>query len=266
MCPAANGATFGRDGIVPVRPLILADAATAMRDSIWRRIEAHTAARRDQPPTWHNVQLPSFKPIKQRSVFRPLIDSLPLAAILDEVLGPSEWEPSASGVQVLFTFPNTPTWTLPHHFWHLDTPIEPATPTTAIKVFCCLDTVTAGAGGTLALAGSHRLVDRYSAQLPVDERAMNTASMRRFLKTDPWTRDLIRPSDEPARTQRLMGSPHDADGITLAIVEMTGDTGDGYVTDIHTIHCVAPNAADRPRVMVATVFRRIAPNATTTRH
>lgn len=266
MYPAANGASFGHDGIVPVRPLISDDAATAMRDAIWRRIEAHTMARCGQPSTWRNVQLPSFKPIKQRSVFRPLIESPSLAVILDEIFGPSQWEPLASGVQVLFTLPNTDTWVLPHHFWHLDTHLEPVTPTSAIKVFCCLDTVTAGGGGTLALAGSHRLIDRYSASLPSQQEAMNTATMRTFLATDSWTRELIRPGDEPARTRRLMGSTHDADGITLGVVEMTGEAGDGYVTDIHTIHCVAPNALQRPRVMLAAVFRRITTDATSTRN
>jgi hypothetical protein len=88
--------------------------------------------------------------------------------------------------------------------------------------------------------------------------------MRMFLTTDPWTRELIRPGEEPDRTRRLMGGRHDADGIELGIVEMTGQPGDAYVTDIHTVHCVAPNAQDQPRMMLAAIFRRILTDATPT--
>ena len=248
--------TFRSTGVVTVRQAFSPDAAGAMRDAIWRRVEAHTTARRNVPSSWTTVRLPSFKPLKQRSVFRAVAHSATLAAWLDAIFGPRGWQPSGSGVQILFTFPNTPVWTLPHHFWHMDCGFEAAFPTTMVKVFACLDTVAAGGGGTLALAGSHRLVDRYSAGLPHDQRAGNTASMRRFLNTDVWTRELIRPGAEPDRSRRLMADRHDATGIEVEIVEMTGEPGDVYITDIHTLHCVAPNAHDRPRTMLGAVFHR----------
>ena len=257
MPDASIGDTFGTAGIVPVRQAFSTDAAAAMRDTIWRRIEAQTPARRDQPVTWRNVLLPSFKPIKRRGVFRLITESPALAAALDIVLGPSAWEPTGSGVQVLFTFPNADTWILPHHLWHMDVGFGPAVPPTLVKVFCCVDSVAVGRGGTLALAGSHRMVDRYGASLPDDQRAGNGASMRKFLDTDPWTHELIRTGDEPSRTRRLMGGRHDAAGIDLEILEMTGEPGDAFITDIHTFHCVAPNAADRPRIMLGTLYRRL---------
>jgi Phytanoyl-CoA dioxygenase (PhyH) len=256
MSEVSIGDTFGERGVVRVRDAFSRDAANAMLDTIWQRVEAHTPARRQQPDTWHQVRLPSFKPIKQRPAFRPLIDSPALATALDVVFGLYAWEPSGSGVQVLVTFPNTDTWTLPHYLWHMDAGFGPAVPTEMVKVFCCVDTVAVGGGGTLALAGSHRLVDRYSNSLPVERRAGNSVSWRRFLNTDPWTRELVRAGDEPARTNRLMGGRHDADGIDLEIIEMTGEPGDVYITDIHTFHCVAPNASDRPRIMLGAVYRR----------
>jgi hypothetical protein len=108
----------------------------------------------------------------------------------------------------------------------------------------------------LALAGSHRLVDRYSADAPEGPLVGNSVSWRRLLNRENWTRELIRPGDEPARTTKLMASRGDADGVELRIVEMTGEPGDVYITDIHTFHCVAPNASNRPRIMLGRLFRR----------
>ena len=247
---------FATTGVVAVRHAFSPEAAASMRDAIWRRIEAQTTARRDDPTTWRGVRPPSFKPIKQRPVFRAATASDAVQSSLDEIFGPGAWQPSRSGVQVLFTFPNAERWTLPDELWHIDSNYEPALPTTMVKVFCCVDAVEVGGGGTLALAGSHRFADRYCAGLPVDERAGNVGAWRRCLNTDVWTRELIRPGPEPERIHRLMGTSHDADGIELGIIEMTGEPGDVYITDIHTFHCVAPNAGDRPRMMLGVIYHR----------
>jgi hypothetical protein len=247
---------FRTDGVVAVRQAFSREAAIAMQGTIWRRVEGQTAARRDDPSSWQAVALPSFKPIKQRSVFHPIAESSAVRTALDEIFGPSEWEPSGSGVQVLMTLPNATRWTLPHHLWHMDGDFEPIAPTTMVKLFCCVDTVDPGGGGTLALTGSHRLVDGYCADLRGDTRVGNSVSWRRLLTRSSWTRDLVRPGEEPARTNRLMVSPGEADGVELRIVEMTGAPGDVYITDIHTFHCVAPNASRRPRIMIGRLFRR----------
>ena len=245
-------------GVVFVRDVFSSDAAAAMRDAVWRRIEGYTTACRDHPETWTSVRLPSFQPIKQRSVFRAFIASAALRSSLDAIFGPGSWHQSGRGVQVLFTFPNTDRWTLPHELWHIDSSFGPVAPTTTVKVFCCVDNVDVGGGGTLALAGSHRFADRYSVGLRVEQRAGNTAAWRRCLNTDSWTRELIRAGREPERTERMMTASHDGDGIELGIVEMTGEPGDVYITDIHTFHCVAPNASGRPRIMLGALFQRTA--------
>lgn len=246
---------FHTDGIARVGDAFSPQSAGAMGDAIWRRIEAHTSARRDDPSTWAGVTLPSFKPIKQRPVFRAATESASLATALDAVFGAGAWRPSRSGVQVLFTFPNATTWVLPHSLWHMDTGFGPVTPTRMVKVFCCLDCHEPGGGATLALAGSHRLVERYRRGLDGEALAGNTTTWSRMLRQDPWTRELINRGAEPERTERLMGSVRDIDGVPVRLVEMTGRAGDAFVTDIHTFHCAAPNACDRPRLMVACVFQ-----------
>ena len=247
---------FGRAGVVALRGAFTRDEADAMKAAIWRRVESVTTARRDDPSTWCDVALPSFKPLKRRGVFAPAIHNAALAGALDGIFGPGAWTPSRSGVQVLMTFPNASSWTLPHHLWHMDAGFGRVTPTTMVKVFCCVDHVRSGGGGTLALAGSHRLVDRDIREGTDGPRAGNTVAWRRFLSRDAWTRTLINPGAEPARTTRLLGERGDIDGIEVGVVEMTGEPGDVFVTDIHTFHCVAPNALDQPRMMLGVVFAR----------
>ena len=247
---------FGRAGVVALRGAFTRDEADAMKAAIWRRVESQTTARRDDPSTWCDVALPSFKPLKRRGVFAPAIHNAELAGALDGIFGRGAWAPSGSGVQVLMTFPNATSWTLPHHLWHTDAGFGRVTPTTMVKVFCCVDDVRQGRGGTLALAGSHRLVDRDAREGSEGPRPGNSAAWRRFLSRDGWTRDLINPGAEPARSRRLLGEPAEIDGIEVGVVEMTGAPGDVFVTDIHTFHCVAPNALDRPRMMLGVVFSR----------
>ena len=47
------------------------------------------------------------------------------------------------------------------------------------------------------------------------------------MKHDPWFRALARTDDpDPDRSARFMGSDHDADGIGVRVVELTGRPGD----------------------------------------
>jgi hypothetical protein len=46
---------------------------------------------------------------------------------------------------------------------------------------------------------------------------------------------------------------------------MTGEPADAYITDIHTFHCVAPNARNQPRIMLGTLYRRSQPTSLTIR-
>jgi len=225
--------TFNTWGVVAVRSAFSANAAAAMKDVIWNRLHAQTTARRDAPASWSRVVQPSFKPLKRRSEFHAVNETPAIRASLDAIFGERTWQPSGSGVQVLMTFPNAETWVLPHHLWHMDAGFASSTPTTIVRAFCCVDVVERGGGGTLALAGSHRLVDRYHRDLSASQREGNSASWRRFLNTDPWTRELIRPGREPERTRRLMDADTDVDGVGMNIVEMIGEPGDVYLTTSH---------------------------------
>ena len=44
--------------------------------------------------------------------------------------------------------------------------------------------------------------------------------------------------------------------VALQVMELTGAPGDGYLVDLRTLHSGAPNAADRPRMMITDRFIR----------
>lgn len=236
--------------------MFTAAEAAEMRDVIWGRIERTTHARRREPASWIDVPPIGFKPIKGRTAFKPPIQSSRLHRVLDEVFGGDQWQRQGSGAQILVTFPSNPPWVLPHHLWHMDSGFGPVTPTAHVKCFLCVDVVDPTGGGTLALAGSHRLVDRYQQTLSEPDREGNAGTWGRFMRAHEWTRDLVNPGAEPQRTRRLTTQAVTIDGVDVRVVEMTGQPGDGYLTDLHTFHCVAPNTLARPRIMLGLVFKR----------
>ena len=70
------------------------------------------------------------------------------------------------------------------------------------------------------------------------------------MKHDPWFRALARTDDpDPDRNARFMESDHDADGIPVRVVELTGRPGDVVLTHPWTLHHSAPNVASYPRMM-----------------
>ena len=44
--------------------------------------------------------------------------------------------------------------------------------------------------------------------------------------------------------------------VALRVMELTGQPGDVWVMDLRVLHSAAPNAADRPRLMVTHRFLR----------
>ena len=249
--------TFDDRGVVRVPGAFSRSQASAMADAIWRHVDRNTPCRRHDPATW-DARPVSFKRLKQHAAFDHLITNPSVAGALDVIFGPRGWTPAKAGPQILMTFPNVPAWHLPHRLWHTDASFAPRTfPTFGVKLFACVEPVRPGGGGTLTIAGSHRLVERYRPTLPRDARAAMSSLWGGFMRQDPWLRELAR--EARGGDTSMMREVHDADGIPLEIVELTGEPGDVWITHLHTFHCVAPNALDTPRMMIAQAVSRNEP-------
>ena len=212
--------------------------------------------RRDDPATW---RIPGawvgLKAIREEPLYRSL-DSPPLRAALDAVLGESAWrEPRDWGGFLVTMADCAPEeWTLPARGWHVDAHFtRDPDARFGIRVFTFLDAVAPRSGGTLVVRGSHRLVRRYVAAMTAEERESGYARLRdRFCASDPWLAELTSgDAAAPGRVERFLGASHAIEGVEVGVEELTGSPGDVVLAHPWILHVTAPHAGDRPRMMLA---------------
>ncbi len=227
--------SFETDGLVHLPGALEREQAAQMADAVWQFLERKTDNRRRQPDTWSGWDgqpALSFKTLRKHSAFNALMQSSAVCAALDGVFGAGGWEKPKPGAQILMTFPNAAEWSLPTAGWHMDTGFaRPSWPTYGVKLFVLIGDIEPGGGATLALRGTHQLVEDYTATLPPAERAGDMQAMTKFLRTTGILGEL-------------------SAGACGRVVEMCGNAGDVYVTHVHTFHCKAPNSAATPRMML----------------
>jgi hypothetical protein len=241
---------FERDGIVRLNKAFTAEQASAIRDTVWRHVERRSDVLLSDPATWATKLQITFKPLKGKAVFAPLIDNPSVGLALDAIFGQNGWlPPKAPGAQILLTLPTTGPWVLPSG-WHMDCGFaQPTWPVFAVKLFAFFDEVDAEGGGTLLLSGSHRLVERYAKTLPPGTGG-NGVTWGRFMKQDPWLNELRRGGTAEEPNRHLLDTEHAVDGIPMRAVELTGSPGDVVITHLHVFHSAAPNVGSRPRQML----------------
>jgi ectoine hydroxylase-related dioxygenase (phytanoyl-CoA dioxygenase family) len=146
--------------------------------------------------------------------------------------------------QVLFTPPNATSWTVPHKIWHLDMPRLGGSSLPGVQMFSFLDTVAPGSGGTLVVAGSHRLLN--------DRGRISSKKAKGLLKREPYFRDLLKPRE--GERQHFLEEPGHVGDVVLQVVELCGEPGDVFLMDMRVLHTLAPNASRAPRLMVTQRF------------
>ena len=91
--------------------------------------------------------------------FEALLEEPALLAAVEALLGGGAFDRIVyPRPAVLFTLPNSDTWTVPTG-WHVDTPRLASGRRPGVQLFTFLDTVEPRGGGTLVVAGSHRLLN-----------------------------------------------------------------------------------------------------------
>jgi len=165
--------------------------------------------------------------------------------------------PPASGAdeafsrpQLLFTPPGARHWFVPNTIWHVDVPRLGEAGAPGVQIFILLDDIPPGGGATLVLAGSHRLLnDRVRRSKDVKKSLKRRPYFQHLMGPRPQDRDPSDGSHTDPDSARLLNQPgHDGD-IPLQVVEMDGQAGDVYITDLRLLHTLAPNASPRPRLM-----------------
>lgn len=193
--------------------------------------------------SWHFEQtapdsgMALIKPLNQHQAIAELASGETFTAASELADYPLEAEGRPA---LLFTLPNATTWTVPYQNWHLDQPRLPEGGVTGVQIFAILDRVEAGGGGTVAVAGSHRLLN--------EGVRMSSADLRKKLMQEAYFSELM--SNSPGDRMRFLNETGQVGDVELKVVEMTGEPGDMYFVDMRVLHAFAANTLRVPRIML----------------
>jgi hypothetical protein len=224
------------------------DAIDRMRERLWRMLE-HRGAMRDDPSTWSSGSTTNLKGLRKGDP--DLHDNRVVAGALDELIGPGAWRTGHHWGQVLVTFPNAERWDVPHRPWHLDYGYDyPRDVIWGVNIFLCIDDVLPRGGGTVVLDRSPQLIGHFVDGLRPAERTQKQHRLA-FQASHPYLTALADPSETEDRVARFVDVETEVHGVCTRVVELTGVAGDVTICHPWTVHNVAPNALDRPRMMRA---------------
>jgi hypothetical protein len=146
--------------------------------------------------------------------------------------------------QLLVTLPGSQISTIG---WHADCPRLASGRRPGVQLFTFLDTLGSGGGGTLMIAGSHRLLN--------EGRCIREKELRGLLCQHTFFQELY--TGEPVSMEdrvRWVDKAGAVGDVALEVVELTGAPGDAYFTDLRVLHAGSPNASARPRMMATHRF------------
>lgn len=236
-------------GVLRLAGLLSTDRVRRAREHVQRRLEPLGLWRDGEwrlgavpTPQWPDTGLKPSKAIGNRHPdVEALIEEPALLATVDALLGGCPFERGMyRRPQVLFTLPNADTWTPPTG-WHVDVPRLASGRCPGVQLFACLDRVEPCGGGTVVVAGSHRLCN--------EGRHLRVKDLAQRLRREAFFRDLYSGAPLPGRS----GAVGD---VALELLELTGAPGDAWLMDLRVLHAAAPNASNRPRMMATHRFVR----------
>ena len=250
---------FKRLGYIKVHAFTPEDAAE-MVDIVWRRLEKYGIHRED-PSRWKAVYPGGLsQTVRRIRIFREAITD-EFVATVDQLLGRDVWKHSRDWGMLLFTFPSVErkTWDVTPKQWHWHgDPLRNSAQLRDLFMFSFLSQVHAGGGGTLIVEGSHHVVCRFFRELMPEQLEMKARDLKKiFYAHHPWLKALSGKGGDDDRRQKFMSESTDVFGYPLRVVELTGDPGAAYITNMSTIHAASMNVLDRPRFMRALAIHQV---------
>jgi ectoine hydroxylase-related dioxygenase (phytanoyl-CoA dioxygenase family) len=247
---------FDRSGIVSVPGAIASREAAKMCDRVWDTLGRRFKIRRDDSDTWKARRVAGFHDLPKAENFAE-IGSPAVCEALDNLLGDRNWQRPERWGSLLVTFPeSTERWDIPHKSWHLDFPAPSRVQGLfAVRIFVCLAKLRPAGGGTLFLAGSHRLVQDLADKEPAEK--LRSAEAREGLIRDyPWVKGLCSFDETVDRVRQFVKGGAVIGDVNVRVIEMTGEAGDVFMTHPLMLHAGSRNCARDPRlVLSSTVYR-----------
>jgi Phytanoyl-CoA dioxygenase (PhyH) len=246
---------FARSGILRIPGAIASRDAEKMCNVVWTALHRRYEIRREVPDTWKARRISGMHDLPRSETFAQ-IGSPPVREALDDLLGRRNWEPPERWGSLLVVFPESrEQWEVPHQAWHLDYPARSLPGLFAVRIFSCLAKLPPGSGGTLFVAGSHRLVENLARDGNV-ERLKSADARNGLIRTCSWVKELCSRDSADTRVQRFMERSEVSGDVELRVIEMTGEPGDVLLTHPLLLHAPARNCASIPRIVLSsTVFR-----------
>lgn len=243
-------AAFERDGVLRLPGLMSSETARRARDVVfWRLTELglwdKASNRLTGPrPQWPSTGLrPGQVLTSARAEVADLFEDPAVAGIVSAALGGRDLDRTMHPrPQILVSLPNCEEWRTPDG-WHTDYPRLASGESPGVQIFAFLGQVEPQGGGTLVLAGSHRLLN--------NNGALRAKKISRFLRGDAFFRGLYEGRVGSELPEGVVT------GVPVRVVELTGAPGDAWLTDLRVLHSASPNAAHRPRMMATHRYVRV---------
>ena len=247
---------FDRGGVIRIDGLLSADRVRRTREHVERRLALLGYWRDGEwrldaapKPVWPDHGPKTSKVVgNNHPDVAALLDEPALLDAVDTLLDGRPFDRTIhKRPQVLFTLPNAGQWLLPSG-WHADGVRLTSSECPGVQLFACLDLVEARGGGTLLIAGSHRLFNV--------GRVVRAKEFNRWLARQPFFRELLAMGGSTAFADGSALPTGAIDGVELEVLEVTGQPGDAYLLDMRMLHAGSPNASTRPRIMATHRFWR----------
>ncbi|MGC2494527.1 phytanoyl-CoA dioxygenase family protein [Candidatus Binatus sp.] len=261
---------FDRYGIVRMPGAVGKAAADEMLTTVWDCLRDRYHLHRGAPDTWPEPQRQSAGGLQQiggahrylgthhipKSVTFEQVGNTAVCGAVDDLLGSGNWQRPERWGSLLVTFPeSTERWEVPCTNWHLDFPASqsPSGPA-GVRIFTCLAKLPECGGGTVFVAGSHRLVEKAAR---AGEILRSADARMRLIRAYPWVKALCSRDEKADRVRRFMREGTRIDGVEVRVVEMVGEPGDVVLVHPMMLHAPALNCSSMPRFVVqTTAFRK----------
>jgi hypothetical protein len=154
--------TFDEQGFVRIRGAFSAADAKAMEQRVWAELRKKYGARSEAPETWNLAHATGLQSLRKVRIF-DAIGSPRTREAFDDILGKGRWKEPSHWGQFLVTFPSAERrWTLPASGWHTDFAYTDLYDGLfGLLMFSFICDLPPMSGGTMLIAGSHRLVRRF---------------------------------------------------------------------------------------------------------
>ena len=256
MLTAEQREEFNRSGIVRLRGAVAQEVVKEMRDCVWDAVEGRGEVRRDDPRTWKAQRTTGLHDLPESLSFQR-IASPSLCDALDTLFGTRNWQRPERRFSMLVAFPESDKpWDVPSQGWHLDYPVVRALEGNyAVRIFVSLVNLGHGGGGTLFIAGSHRLLQRILANKTA-ERIRSADARKAMIRNSPWAKALFSLDGKTDRVRRFINTSTTIDRQEVRVVEMTGEPGDVFLTHPALLHSISTNCSSEPRIVLSgSVYR-----------